>query len=95
MCDVLGGPQLCDERLLSAVVLRVILFSLQGLGTDDRALIRIMVSRSEIDLFNIRKDFKETHDTSLHDVIQVETLVVSVPLLVSLCQRPVARAAYV
>uniref|UniRef100_A0A672SLT2 Annexin n=1 Tax=Sinocyclocheilus grahami TaxID=75366 RepID=A0A672SLT2_SINGR len=52
-----------------------------GLGTDDRALIRIMVSRAEIDLFNIRKEFKETHDTSLHEFIQVETLVVSCVLL--------------
>uniref|UniRef100_A0A8C8F769 Annexin n=1 Tax=Oncorhynchus tshawytscha TaxID=74940 RepID=A0A8C8F769_ONCTS len=44
-----------------------------GMGTDDRALIRIMVSRSEVDLFNIRKEFKETHDCSLHEFIQVET----------------------
>uniref|UniRef100_A0AAX7UI72 Annexin n=1 Tax=Astatotilapia calliptera TaxID=8154 RepID=A0AAX7UI72_ASTCA len=44
-----------------------------GLGTDDRALIRIMVSRSEIDLFNIRKEFKETHDASLHEFIQGDT----------------------
>lgn len=49
----------------------------QGLGTDDRALIRIMVSRSETDLFNIRKEFKETHDASLHEFIQVETMIVS------------------
>lgn len=54
---------------------------LQGLGTDDRALIRIMVSRSEIDLFNIRKEFKDTHDASLHEFIQVETMVVSVHVL--------------
>uniref|UniRef100_A0A4W4F7D4 Annexin n=1 Tax=Electrophorus electricus TaxID=8005 RepID=A0A4W4F7D4_ELEEL len=45
----------------------------KGLGTDDRALIRIMVSRSEIDLFNIRKEFKETHDASLHEFIQGDT----------------------
>uniref|UniRef100_A0A671P379 Annexin n=1 Tax=Sinocyclocheilus anshuiensis TaxID=1608454 RepID=A0A671P379_9TELE len=44
-----------------------------GLGTDDRALIRIMVSRSEIDLFNIRKEFKETHDATLHEFIQGDT----------------------
>lgn len=41
-----------------------------------------MVSRSEIDLFNIRKDFKETHDATLHEFIQVEALVVSGVLLV-------------
>lgn len=66
---------------------------LQGLGTDDRALIRIMVSRSEIDLFNIRKEFKETHDASLHEFIQVETMIVSLslclltPLLGMLCSH--------
>lgn len=54
-----------------------LIFPLQGLGTDDRALIRIMVSRSEIDLFTIRKEFKETHDVSLHEFIQVETMIVS------------------
>ena len=36
-----------------------------------------MVSRCEIDLFNIRKEFKETHDASLHEFIQVETMIVS------------------
>ncbi|XP_069052262.1 annexin A6 isoform X1 [Lepisosteus oculatus] len=48
--------------------------AMKGLGTDDRALIRIMVSRSEIDLFNIRKEFKDLHDASLHEFIQVEAL---------------------
>uniref|UniRef100_A0AAQ4QL82 Annexin n=1 Tax=Gasterosteus aculeatus aculeatus TaxID=481459 RepID=A0AAQ4QL82_GASAC len=47
--------------------------AMKGLGTDDRALIRIMVSRSEADLFNIRKEFKETHDVSLHEFIKGDT----------------------
>ncbi|CAB1337565.1 unnamed protein product, partial [Coregonus sp. 'balchen'] len=47
--------------------------AMKGMGTDDRALIRIMVSRSEVDLFNIRKEFKETHDCSLHEFIQGDT----------------------
>lgn len=52
-----------------------------------------MVSRSEIDLFNIRKEFKETHDASLHEFIQVETMIVSwslcqlTPLCDLLCSR--------
>lgn len=49
--------------------------AMKGIGTDDRALIRIMVSRSEADLFNVRKEFKDTHDTSLHEFIQVEPMV--------------------
>jgi len=47
--------------------------AMKGLGTDDRALIRIMVSRSEIDLFNIRKEFKDAQDASLHEFIQGDT----------------------
>uniref|UniRef100_A0A8C7JY51 Annexin n=1 Tax=Oncorhynchus kisutch TaxID=8019 RepID=A0A8C7JY51_ONCKI len=56
-------------------------FDWMCIGTDDRALIRIMVSRSEVDLFNVRKEFKETHDCSLHEFIQVETMVVSFHIL--------------
>uniref|UniRef100_A0A4W4F951 Annexin n=1 Tax=Electrophorus electricus TaxID=8005 RepID=A0A4W4F951_ELEEL len=66
VCSVKNQPSYFADRLYKAM---------KGLGTDDRALIRIMVSRSEIDLFNIRKEFKETHDASLHEFIQVETLV--------------------
>ena len=36
-----------------------------------------MVSRSEIDLFNSRNEFKEAQDDSLHEFIQVETMIVS------------------
>ncbi|KAK7915435.1 hypothetical protein WMY93_011196 [Mugilogobius chulae] len=64
--SVKNQPSYFADRLYKAM---------KGLGTDDRALIRIMVSRSEVDLFNIRKEFKETHDASLHDFIQVETAI--------------------
>ncbi|MCI4381499.1 hypothetical protein PGIGA_G00252490 [Pangasianodon gigas] len=64
--SVKNQPSYFADRLYKAM---------KGLGTDDRALIRIMVSRSEIDLFNIRKEFKDTHDASLHEFIQVETMV--------------------
>ncbi|KAK3526073.1 hypothetical protein QTP70_014662 [Hemibagrus guttatus] len=64
--SVKNQPSYLADRLYKAM---------KGLGTDDRALIRIMVSRSEIDLFNIRKEFKDTHDASLHEFIQVETMV--------------------
>uniref|UniRef100_A0A8C7ZF97 Annexin n=1 Tax=Oryzias sinensis TaxID=183150 RepID=A0A8C7ZF97_9TELE len=64
--SVKNQPSYFADRLYKAI---------KGLGTDDRALIRIMVSRSEIDLFNIRKEFKEAHDVSLHEFIQVETMI--------------------
>ncbi|CAF99152.1 unnamed protein product, partial [Tetraodon nigroviridis] len=64
--SVKNQPSYFADRLYKAM---------KGLGTDDRALIRIMVSRSETDLFNIRKEFKEAHDASLHEFIQVETMI--------------------
>ncbi|TMS17641.1 Annexin A6 [Larimichthys crocea] len=62
--SVKNQPSYFADRLYKAM---------KGLGTDDRALIRIMVSRCEIDLFNIRKEFKDTHDASLHEFIQGDT----------------------
>ncbi|XP_018600717.1 annexin A6 isoform X1 [Scleropages formosus] len=62
--SVKNQPSYLADRLYKAM---------KGLGTDDRALIRIMVSRSEVDLFNIRKEFKDTHDVSVHDFIQSDT----------------------
>ncbi|KAM7163044.1 annexin A6 isoform 2-T2 [Macrochelys suwanniensis] len=47
--------------------------SMKGIGTDDRTLIRIMVSRSEIDLLNIRRVFKEMHEKSLRNMIEKDT----------------------
>lgn len=44
---------------------------LKGAGTDDHTLIRVMVSRSEIDLFNIRKEFRKNFATSLYSMIKV------------------------
>ncbi|XP_067103465.1 annexin A6 isoform X1 [Osmerus mordax] len=64
--SVKNQPSYFADRLYKAM---------KGLGTDDRALIRIMVSRCEIDMFNIRKEFKDTHEASLHEFIQVETMV--------------------
>ncbi|XP_028815440.1 annexin A6 isoform X2 [Denticeps clupeoides] len=62
--SVKNQPSYFADRLYKAM---------KGLGTDDRALIRIMVSRSECDLFNIRKEFKESHEASLHEFIQGDT----------------------
>ncbi|TFK09643.1 methenyltetrahydrofolate synthase domain-containing protein [Platysternon megacephalum] len=47
--------------------------SMKGIGTDERTLTRIMVSRSEIDLLNIRRVFKEMHEKSLRHMIEKDT----------------------
>lgn len=45
--------------------------SLQGAGTKDRTLIRIMVSRSEVDLLDIRMEYKRLYGKSLYHDISV------------------------
>ncbi|KAM4039105.1 annexin A6 [Anomaloglossus baeobatrachus] len=47
--------------------------AMKGAGTDERTLTRILISRSEIDLFNIRKEFKEEYEKSLHHCLESET----------------------
>ncbi|KAI1230144.1 hypothetical protein IHE44_0010536 [Lamprotornis superbus] len=44
--------------------------SMKGLGTDDSTLIRVMVSRSEIDMLYIRREFLATYGKSLHSFIK-------------------------
>lgn len=44
---------------------------MQGLGTRDNTLIRIMVSRSEIDMLDIREVFRTKYEKSLHNMIKV------------------------
>ncbi|CAH1792273.1 unnamed protein product [Owenia fusiformis] len=51
------------ERLLKAS---------SGIGTNDKMLIRIIVSRSEIDLVQIKAKFKELSKKSLEEVIEDE-----------------------
>ncbi len=43
----------------------------QGGGTDEATLNRIMVSRSEVDLLDIRAEFKKLYEHSLHSAIEV------------------------
>lgn len=46
-------------------------WSLQGLGTRDNTLIRIMVSRSELDMLDIREIFRTKYEKSLYSMIKV------------------------
>lgn len=52
----------------------LLVFFSKGAGTDDHTLIRVVVSRSEIDLFNIRKEFRKNFATSLYSMIKVPEL---------------------
>uniref|UniRef100_A0A3Q3X2B9 Annexin n=1 Tax=Mola mola TaxID=94237 RepID=A0A3Q3X2B9_MOLML len=44
--------------------------SMKGCGTDESTLNRIMASRSEIDLLDIRAEFKKRYEHSLHSAIE-------------------------
>uniref|UniRef100_UPI00398E494A annexin A6 isoform X2 n=1 Tax=Pristiophorus japonicus TaxID=55135 RepID=UPI00398E494A len=59
--------------------------SMKGAGTDDRTLIRIMVSRSEIDLLNIRHEFKQMYDASLYSFIEGDSSGDYSKVLLALC----------
>ena len=41
------------------------------MGTDDNTLIRVMVSRAEIDMMDIRANFKRLYGKSLYSFIKV------------------------
>ncbi|KAG7518797.1 arf-GAP with Rho-GAP domain, ANK repeat and PH domain-containing protein 3 isoform X1 [Solea senegalensis] len=47
--------------------------SMRRAGTDDDALMRIMVSRSEVDMLDIRACFKKTYGQSLYTTVQEDT----------------------
>ncbi|XP_063167646.1 annexin A4 [Candoia aspera] len=47
--------------------------SMKGLGTDDDTLIRVMISRCEIDMIDIKAEFKRTYGKSLHSFIKGDT----------------------
>lgn len=43
--------------------------SMKGAGTDDRTLIRVMVSRSEVDMQEIKSEFEANYEQTLADFI--------------------------
>ncbi|XP_056457138.1 annexin A5a [Gadus chalcogrammus] len=47
--------------------------SMRRAGTDDGTLIRVMVSRSEVDMLDIREVFCQTYKVSLYNTIQEDT----------------------
>ena len=44
---------------------------LQGLGTDDKTLVRVIVSRCEVDLMDIKAEFQSKYHKTLGSFIKV------------------------
>ncbi|XP_062926459.1 annexin A4-like isoform X1 [Mobula hypostoma] len=59
--------------------------SMKGLGTDDRTLVRIMVSRCEVDMLDIRAEFKRMYGKSLYSFIADDCSGDYKKLLLQLC----------
>ncbi|XP_065540841.1 annexin A5 isoform X2 [Lathamus discolor] len=60
-------------RSVPAYFAETLYYSMKGAGTDDDTLIRVMVSRSEIDLLDIRQELRKNFAKSLHQMIQKDT----------------------
>ncbi|MCI4384665.1 hypothetical protein PGIGA_G00041240 [Pangasianodon gigas] len=59
--------------------------AMKGAGTKDRTLIRIMVSRSEIDMLDIRQEYLRNYGKSLYNDISSDTSGDYKKLLLKLC----------
>lgn len=59
--------------------------SMKGLGTDDDTLIRVMVSRCEIDMLDIRSAFKKAYGKSLYSFIKGDSSGDYRKILLKLC----------
>ncbi|XP_029287301.1 annexin A5b isoform X1 [Cottoperca gobio] len=60
-------------RSVPAYFAETLYYAMKGLGTDDNTLIRAMVTRSEVDLLDIRTEFRKLFACSLHSMIKVHT----------------------
>ncbi|KAM6971932.1 annexin A5b [Aplochiton taeniatus] len=70
--DLLLAVAKC-ARSVPTYYAEVLYKSMKGAGTDDNTLIRAMVSRSELDMLDIRAEFRRMFACSLHSMITGDT----------------------
>lgn len=60
-------------RSVPAYFAETLYSAMKGAGTDDQTLIRVMASRSEVDMMDIRTEFRRMFACSLHSMIMGDT----------------------
>ncbi|XP_078317151.1 annexin A7-like isoform X3 [Crassostrea virginica] len=63
----------CVVRNRPGYFARKLYHSMKGLGTDDKTLIRILVTRAEVDMVQIKQEFQKQFGKSLEDFIRDDT----------------------
>uniref|UniRef100_A0A3Q2P877 Annexin n=1 Tax=Fundulus heteroclitus TaxID=8078 RepID=A0A3Q2P877_FUNHE len=60
-------------RSVPAYFAETLYYAMKGGGTEDNTLIRVMVARSEVDMLDIRAEFRKRFACSLHSMIKGDT----------------------
>jgi len=60
-------------RSVPAYFAETLYYAMKGAGTDDQTVIRVMASRSEVDMLDIRTEFRRMFACSLHSMLMGDT----------------------
>ncbi|XP_037120511.1 annexin A5b [Syngnathus acus] len=60
-------------RSVPAYFAETLYYAMKGAGTDDNTVIRVMATRSEVDLLDIRTEFRRMFACSLHSMIKSDS----------------------
>jgi len=60
-------------RSVPAYFAETLYYAMKGAGTDDQTVIRVMASRSEVDMLDVRTEFRRMFACSLHSMILGDT----------------------
>uniref|UniRef100_A0A3B3V7A8 Annexin n=1 Tax=Poecilia latipinna TaxID=48699 RepID=A0A3B3V7A8_9TELE len=81
-----SGAALTGDRVTPGLLVHLVHFlSYQGHGTRDEALIRILVSRSEVDLQKVVEEYRAMFEKTLHEDVMNDTKGHYQKVLLALC----------